>query len=205
MTETMQSLIRRAIDVETTDLHVCLPGRIESYDTTTALANVKPMISRRFRGVAEVVEYPVIPRVPVVQPRTASAQMTLPVAKGDACLLVFADRSLANWQEGPGSDPVEPRDVRRHHLSDAFAILGGYPTLVPSPPKNPDAFEILVKPDTKIALGNGAVELVQLVHDLMDYIETTITFSNGGGPTGPPTNAAAVLAPIRLKLEQLKV
>jgi hypothetical protein len=44
------------------------------------------------------------------------------VSPGDPCLLIFSDRSLDSWLDRGGE--VDPIDLRRHHLSDAVAILG---------------------------------------------------------------------------------
>jgi hypothetical protein len=54
------------------EIHTAIPGRIESYDAATCLANVKPLLKRRFtvdNADGEIVqqdeEYPVIMAVPV--------------------------------------------------------------------------------------------------------------------------------------------
>ncbi len=57
----------------------------------------------------------------------------------------------------------------------------------------------------KIAIGNDAEELVSILSEMLDFIVNTITFSNAGGPTGPPANAA-VLDAIKTRLDNaLKV
>jgi len=55
----------------------------------------------------------------------------------------------------------------------------------------------------KIKIGNDTAELLDVVHQLLDYVQTKISFSNGGGPTGPPSNAAELLL-TRAALELLK-
>lgn len=199
---TLEDVLLSAFGQMASELRVALPGQVLAYDSATQLATVQPAVQRRYRGRAQVENLPAIPRVPIVHPRTAKAAVLLPVAKGDQVLLVFADRALDNWLRGDGG-PKEPLDARQHHLSDAFAIPGGWPERKPLAPKYPGALELRVASGTKVAVTNGTNELLTILHELLNYIETQITFTNGGGPTGPPSNASLV-AQIRAKLETLK-
>ncbi len=199
-TGALAELIRQGIDYQLTEFHVCMPGKIESYNPKDGTATVKPTISRRFRGASEPIEYPVIPKVPVVQPRTNRAWINFPIEPGDLVLIVFADRNYENWLQSTGEEPKECRDVRRHDLSDAFAIIGGYPISAPAPPEFPGALNIELKLGTKIAVTNGTEELMGLISEILDYLTTTITVTNSGGATGAPTNAA-LLDAIKTRFE----
>lgn len=185
-------------------LRVALPGVVKKYDSATHLAAVQPTVQRRGVGGAETLNLPIIPQVPVCHPRTAAASVVLPVKPGDLVTLLFSDRALDRWKYGTGEDPVPPDADRAHDLTDCWAIIGGYPAGAPYSPQYPDALEVQLAAGTKIAVTNGAVELLSVLHEVVEYIEQTITFSNGGGPTGPPTNAS-LLTTIKAKLEQLKV
>lgn len=64
-----------------------------------------------------------------------------------------------------------------------------------------------LRADGKIELGDGTNELLKIMNDnltevinALKYLRDTITFTNSGGPTGPPTNAA-LLTPIITNLE----
>jgi len=188
-------------------LRVCMPARIEKYDSDTHLATVQPLIKVKFykRKEPELLRF--IERVPVIHPRTASAIIRLPVKKGDICTLVFADRSIENWIAGDGTEKYS-NDKRMHHLEDAYAILGGYPEGKPYTANNPDALEIEVSPETKITIGNGTDELLKLAFDaftelktLTEELSTTLTniqaitvIGNLGSPTSTPINALAFAA-----------
>lgn len=185
-------------------LRVALPGVVKKYDSTTHLASVQPTVQRRGIGGGETIDLPVIPQVPVCHPRTAAASVVLPVKPGDLVTLLFSDRALDRWKYGSGSSPVPPDADRAHDLTDCWAIIGGYPAGAPFAPQYPDALEVQLASGTKIAVTNGSVELLSVLHEVVEYVEQTITFSNGGGPTGPPTNAS-ILSTIKAKLEQLKV
>lgn len=113
--------LRLALDTLSSELHSCLPARVEKYDHTTQRAEVKPLLRRRYAD-GEVQEMPVIAGVPVVWPRSGGASLTMPVRRGDGVILVFADRSLDKWLALGGE--VTPDDRRRHHLSDAIAVPG---------------------------------------------------------------------------------
>lgn len=110
-------------------IHVSLPGRVEKYYADENRADIKPLLKDRVttREGGELLEVlPVIPSVPIVFPRAGGFFITLPVAKGDLVELVFSDRSVDNFLSGRGTD-TDPDDFRMHDLTDAFAILGGYP------------------------------------------------------------------------------
>ncbi len=202
----LDELLRLSFQEFAGELRVCLPGRIEQYDPDTHIASVQPLIKRRFYGRREAVLLPIINQVPIVHPRTGTALIRLPVASGDIVTLVFADRSIETWLQGNGTE-TESFDTRQHHLSDAYAILGGYPEGNKCKAKNPKALEIEVKDGTKITIGNGAEELLQLASDaftelrslidemsqaMTDIQQITVT-GNLGSPTGPPLNVASFI------------
>lgn len=200
---TIEELIRVSFVEMAGELRVCLPGRIETYDPETHLASIQPLIKRKFYGQDRAELLPIVNRVPIIHPRTAKALIRLPVASGDIVTIIFADRSIEPWLQGNGAE-AEALDTRQHHLSDAYALLGGYPEGNPITANNPDALEIVVAEGTKITVGNGAEELLQLAHNaftelknLVDEVSQTltdiqsITHAETGGTTGPPLNAAA--------------
>lgn len=132
LTPQLTELLRAAIDQELVELHTCLPGRIESYDAGTGLAQVKPLLKRKLAGRTDPVEMQVISGVPVVFPRAGGAFLRLPVAAGTLCLLVFAERSLDRWLSGDGS-ATDPGMPLKHHINDAIAIPGLYTKSSPVP------------------------------------------------------------------------
>jgi len=147
-------------------LCVSMPGIVETYDADANEANVKPALLRRFKGQSTPSEYPVLQRVPVIQPQTAAGRINLPVAKGDTVLLVFADRSLDNWLNGSGI-AKEPLDIRTHALSDPVCIPGLYPTSQGLSLTAPEAASIQVADGTKIYIGDSSIELLDLLDRMM--------------------------------------
>lgn len=121
-------VIENAISDRLLDVHTALPARIERYDASRQMADVKPLIQANSlleSGAVEAEPLPVICDVPVVFPGAGGFRLTFPVKEGDYVLLVFAEASMDTWLE-VGGDP-DPRDYRRHHLADAIAIVGLHP------------------------------------------------------------------------------
>lgn len=120
LAEILQDLKARIFE----DLNVCMPAAVVTYDSTTRRAVVQPLLKRKYAGKVDPVTLPRISNVPILQPRTATAQVRLPVAEGDIVTLMFTDRALDKWLQGNGS-ARDPERTRAHDMTDAVAILGG--------------------------------------------------------------------------------
>jgi hypothetical protein len=130
-TPSLSEVMRKAIDSQLTELHVCMPARVKSYDATLQTANVQPTLKRVYTD-GEKVSLPVINNVPVCHPRAGQAIVHLPLKADDIITLVFSSRSLDSWKLTTGTTEIDPEDPRKHALSDAYAIPGGYPSLNPA-------------------------------------------------------------------------
>jgi hypothetical protein len=175
MSREIDEIVNDVISSRIAGIHTSLPGRIESFDGS--LASVKPLIKKVFTDDEEL-SLPVIPGVPVIFPSTADFQFTFPLAKGDDCLLIFAERDLANWI-AKGTDSA-PADTKKYDLSDAIAIPGLYSPAVD--PKTYDDTNIIIsfkgatfkiQPDGKFAVGNSNAELIEVLSDFMDLVLTS--------------------------------
>ena len=113
---------RAAIEEE---LHVALPGRIVSFDATTQMADIDPLVRRSVASVdgSRVIELmPTIRSVPILFPGASNYFFRHPLVVGDTVLLIFCERDFARWHvTGELSDPI---DLRQHHLAHAVAIPG---------------------------------------------------------------------------------
>lgn len=119
--ENLASFIKTAITSSLKDLHTCIPGIVEKFDPVKQVLEVQPAISRIYVG-DNVQPLPKLLNVPLITPQTAKMSITLPVKKGDECLILFSERSIDLWlKEGKVSPP---NDFRFHDLSDGFALLG---------------------------------------------------------------------------------
>lgn len=178
-TPTLTDVIKSAVESRLTDLHVMLPGEFVSYDPLTGKASVKALIKRKFED-DKLVELPLMANVPVMLPRTALATIYIPIAAGDKCMIIFAERSLDAWKKFGGAQ--DPQDRRKHHLSDAVAIPGLYPFAdaplitaddVSSIVVENDKTRIRLKPDGKVKILNKTsnAEVIKVINDtLLDLI-----------------------------------
>jgi len=221
---TLEEVIRLGVQNALFDLNTAMPGIVQSYDNLTNTANVQPVFRRTYtddgEGNTETVDAPIINKVPVAFPRANQAAITFPIRQGDTVLLIFSQRTLDRWKTVGGK--VTPGDPRTHALSDAIAIPGVYPATNPVliDPDNlvirhilskitvkKDAIEvasgagkITVDSTGKLTLGNGVIELLDLVDKLMEQVNatltaiTSITVPTAVGPSGTPNNAASFIS-----------
>lgn len=105
--------------------HVCLPAIVQNYDPEKRIVDVQPTIRERYigqDGAIQYVAYPLLINVPVVFPSAGDYIISLPISKGDECLVIFSDLAIDNWWlYGNVQNPIEQR---RHDLSDGMAIFG---------------------------------------------------------------------------------
>ncbi len=121
MNQEFSSVLKNTVDNLLSGIHTVLPGKIESYDPTLKKVSVKPLIQKVFE--TETLSLPVISDVPIVMPGTNEMIISLPIKKGDGCLVLFSERSLEAYMSSNLAD-VEPQDPRRFSLSDAICIPG---------------------------------------------------------------------------------
>lgn len=165
-------------------VHTALPGTIESFDTSTGKAKVKPALRQKLTD-GSIAEYPSIVGVPVVFPRSATFSLTFPIAVGDSVLLIFAERAIGRWLRSGGS--VDPIDPRRHDLSDAVALPGLYPFAEGTTITDPDATEIkyndasiVIDKGGKITVDNGSGKWVLKTNGQFDVNDGNLTVDAGG-------------------------
>ena len=106
-------------------IHTTMPGIVVSYNAATMTAVVQPALQgiRTLKdGTRQPVTISPIHDVPVHFPGGGGHLFTFPVAKGDECLIMFAERSIDNWHQHGGVQ--QPSDWRMHDINDAFALVG---------------------------------------------------------------------------------
>ena len=95
----LEEVLANAIEYYLQDLHTCMPGRIQSYDSSRQKADIQPSLQRRIRhedGSEDVEDLPILPDVPVVFPRGAGFFLAFPLNPGDQVMLHFAHNSIDN-------------------------------------------------------------------------------------------------------------
>ncbi len=133
-TPTLAAVLRTAVENRLAEVHVMLPGKIDSYDPATQKARVVLMVNRFQKssdgttiggGLGE--PYPAIDNVPVAFPRAGAFSMTFPVNEGDNVTVIFCESSIDAYQLSNGREQMSPDVFNRFDLSDAVAFLGWYP------------------------------------------------------------------------------
>ena len=90
-TENLGELLLQAIKAGLHDVHTCLPARIERYDESTQMADIAPLLKKKYKAENEPVDYPVVVNVPpamvdlnppVVLTRQAPSTYTYVVERG---------------------------------------------------------------------------------------------------------------------------
>jgi hypothetical protein len=100
-------------------IRVAMPASVESYDFKTQKADIKIDMQELYQNETSL-DYPVLSGVPVIFPRCGGASITMPIVRGDTCLVMFLDRDTTSWLLGGKN--TKPKSMRSHHLSDAVAI-----------------------------------------------------------------------------------
>lgn len=126
-------------------MHFCRPGIIDAFYPDTNRVDVTPAIMSKLL-VNKGVKYEMLPRildVPIAIPysQKTGLALTMPIEKGDECLLVFCDRYIDRFADLGGFQAPEEAgqdalitDPRMHHLTDAICIPG----FVTKPNRLPD-------------------------------------------------------------------
>lgn len=207
-TPTLSEVIQAGIESALLNLNTCMPGIVQSYNTGKNTVDVQPVFKRAYEN-GDTAEIPVIRNVPVCYPRANQAAITFPIKAQDTVLLLFSQRTLDSWKLKGGK--IQPGDSRNHDLSDAVAIPGIYPStnFVPVDPDNlviryllskitvkkngtielqAGGAKINMTKTGKISIGNGVVDLLDLLDKTLDAI-LSLSVSTALGPSGPPINS----------------
>jgi hypothetical protein len=108
------------------------PGVIESFDGKVATVKMSVRLKYIQDGKVKHLDPPLITNVPVVLPQSmgAGVYLTIPIKKGDPCLLVFGQRGIDNVvnmggvQNPPDTGNALSSRIRHHDMSDAICIPG---------------------------------------------------------------------------------
>lgn len=106
------------------EIRVSIPAIVQSFNATAMTVVIKCALLENVRisGVQQSVDLGLISDVPVAIPRAGGYSLTMPIAAGDECLLIFADGCIDAWFQSGGQQ--SRIDGRRHALSDAIAVFG---------------------------------------------------------------------------------
>lgn len=125
------------------------------------------------------VDYPVLVDVPVIFLRGGLSGMTMPIKKGDQCLIFFNDRSIDDWF---GSGQIVPlTSPRLHSFSDGIALVGlshAKNSLQNFDQDNPVLYNGVTKvtvKENKVKIENSVESLNLILQDLVTAIKALTT------------------------------
>ena len=209
-TPTLEEVLNKAIEYHLEDTYTSLPAKVLEYDPETQKVTVQPLVQRRVKtedGEEFVETLPPISDVPVAFPRTRKYFITFPLERDDNVTLWVSQKSLDNWESSTGRDVVDPKDTRRHDLTDCIAYPGGYPFGAPIQDISRDTMalgrdgqgiQVHFKEDEfEVRLAGKASKHVALVEDLEAlYNSLKTVFDNHTQPVvGATAGAPVVKAP----------
>jgi Phage protein Gp138 N-terminal domain len=125
----LATVVDNAIKAALLGVHTSMPGKVVAYDPTKQVADVQPMLKtvrfdQNYDPAIEAI--PILPAVPVRFPAAGGFRITFPVTVGDYGQVHFQESSIESFmQQG---QLVDPADVRRFALSDAFFEPGLNPS-----------------------------------------------------------------------------
>lgn len=117
----LSEVIGAALEARAALVRVTLPGIVVNYNKSKQRADVQIIVQDVIKGMGKTI--PVLNDVPVLFPGFGGNRITFPVKKGQGVLVAFASSSIANVKAGI-KGVHNPRDPRKHALSDALVLVG---------------------------------------------------------------------------------
>ena len=190
----LTDLIRNIKDDIFRSLNCIKIGSIETFDQTKKTATIKLLFKRAIND--KTISYPVLVDCPVFTLQGGGGSLKMPIAAGDTCLVLFADRNIDNWYS-TGSEAA-PGNQRCHDISDGIAIVG-LNSLVSNLANYDDNVNLTIPATKKFVVSGGAVAeiLGNAALALLTELNAQITTYNShthletGGTTNVPNQQGA--------------
>jgi hypothetical protein len=143
-----------------------------------------------------VVPYPTLVDVPLYAPAGGTAFLTMPVAVGDTCIVLFNDRDLDPWWSTGSANAVPNDPSRVHSLADGVCLVGIRAKTNPIPTWNATKAQLrngtsYLSVGPLIGVGNATTTL-KLVLDMLAMVLTNWVDTHGDTPN--PATLAAITA-----------
>lgn len=184
------------------NLYCHVPGRIQSFDASRKTAAIQLLLSAQLPD-GTVINYPVLVDCPVFTPQGGGGAFQAPIAAGDPCLVVFADRNIDAWfQNGSASvpfDQVGGKPGRMHDLSDGMAFVGFNSLADALPSYSADELRMIMN-ESKMAISKatGLVTIASSTTDLLTLLQNLCLVLEAltvqDGVTTLPLTAASIAA-----------
>jgi len=102
-------------------------GTIQAFNADDQTASISINMQRLVYNRPDIAEpviitYPLLVKCPVFVLAGGGGYLTMPVAVGDTCMVLFNDRDIDAWWDT--GNVVPPNTPRLHSISDGFALVG---------------------------------------------------------------------------------
>jgi len=170
-------------------------GTIESYNTLTNMASIS-INFKRAMSTGDVMDYPKLEDCPVFILSGSDASISMPIVKGDQCLVLFNDRNIDNWYID--GSVTTPADTRCHSIADGIVLVGI--RSLKGAKLTPANSVCIDGGGSKVSIKNTDTNLKKIIDTLITTISMLAVPSGGGGfiditgLTGSPTSVSAELA-----------
>lgn len=139
-----------------------------------------------------IVAYPTLFQVPVMVLSGGTGVLTMPIAAGDTCVVLFNDRDLDPWK-AQGAAPAPPNSMRVHSIADGIAFVGVRPMTNPQAGYSATKAQLKnnggeVSVDAKVNIKNAATTL-KAVNDLLATVLLAWVDTNGDTPSAATKTA----------------
>lgn len=202
---TIKDMLDLYFDNAMMDFNCHALATIQSFDpakqTVTATINYKKTeFEANANGVYSkvLVDYPILLDCPAIVLSGGNACLTMPIAKGDTCVILFNDRDIDNWFQSGQSTALQTS--RLHSLADGIALVGLRSLKNSIQDYDPDR-AVLRNGTTKIGVGADKITIANQLYNLNTLLQQLLTqlqsmtmtgVTPGSGVSGPPSNAAAI-------------
>lgn len=182
-------------------------GTIQAFDSEKQTAQVSINYKKSYTGPTPgsdpvFVDYPALVDCPVVCLGGGTAALTMPIQKGDTCLVLFNDRSLDTWLT-TGLVRELPSQ-RMHSITDGIVIVG-LRSYVGALSDYDETRAVLRNANAKVAVGSDLIEisnqvttLAEVLNGLIDVVKGATTAPIASTPSPgvglSPTTVAALEA-----------
>lgn len=127
----LKEILNRHKEEIMSELNCVTIGTVQSFDATTQSATIKVNYKRVLKNIDlgndvigdKVIEYPLLVKCPIAFIFGGTAGLTMPIASGDTCIVLFSDRDIDNWQAYGDANNI-PNSDRMHSINDGIAIVG---------------------------------------------------------------------------------
>jgi hypothetical protein len=190
-------LDRQRLDIAKS-INCVLIGRIESFNSALNTASVSIAQLRQYADETAPREFPLLTDCPVFTLHGGGSWISLPIASGDPCIVLFNDRDIDNWWFD--GSVTTPASLRSHSLSDGMVLVGVRPRSSPLAVDNAlveihgGAKKVLMSgvatemdaTTGKVTIKNTAQNLFTILNNFLTQMETVTTV------TGAPAASIVV-------------